>query len=241
MKNLRTLLTIASAVAVTGLASSCKHMECTTGSGKQATEKRTVVDFNKIEIAGGFEVTLVQDSSSAVTITADDNILKSIKTSVDGGKLRIYTKENFCSTGQTTVVIGFRNLEDLNVSGGVEIASRGHINVKDISFNLSGATKLDLDMNAGRVSTDASGSTEIKLKGQATSHAISTSGNSELTALDFVVSKYDIETSGNSEAKINVLRELNVHTSGASDIEYRGNPTKVNNDESGASSIKKVN
>jgi hypothetical protein len=67
------------------------------------------------------------------------------------------------------------------------------------------------------------------------------SGSGDIDALDFVVGKYNIETSGASHCKINVLKDLSVHTSGASEIEYRGSPSNVSSDKSGASSITKIN
>jgi hypothetical protein len=95
-------------------------------------------------------------------------------------------------------------------------------------------------MNAANVRTTSSGASEIFLKGQASSHEVDLSGSSEINALDFVVGKYRIESSGSANSKINVLNELEVKSSGSSDVEYRGNPSKLSNDDSGASSIRKI-
>lgn len=62
----------------------------------------------------------------------------------------------------------------------------------------------------------------------------------KINAFDFVVGEYTIRSSGASHCKINVLKTLNVHSSGASEIKYKGSPSTVNNDKSGASSIEKV-
>ncbi|HAL83013.1 MAG TPA: DUF2807 domain-containing protein, partial [Mucilaginibacter sp.] len=40
---------------------------------------------------------------------------------------------------------------------------------------------------------------------------------------------------------VNVLNSLSVHSSGASEVRYRGNPANVTNNKSGASSVEKVN
>jgi hypothetical protein len=90
------------------------------------------------------------------------------------------------------------------------------------------------------VRTQSSGASEIFLKGQASSHEVELSGSSSIDALDFVVGKYRIESSGASNSKINVLSDLRVKSSGASDVEYRGNPSNVSNDDSGASSVRKI-
>jgi hypothetical protein len=223
--------------------SSCRRFRCIKGTGSVRTETRKLGNFTKIDIAGGYKVTLKQDSSGSVAITTDDNLISHIETTVEGSTLNIHVKghRSICASGETTIVIGVKNIEKISASGTVDVTSVGRLNTKDLDFDLSGSTTINLDINAGKVHTDASGSTEIYLKGQATSHDMDLSGLSKVEALDFVVGKYKVGTSGASNCKINVLNELEVHTSGASEIEYRGNPPKVSNHQSGASSIKKIN
>ncbi len=195
-----------------------------------------------IDISGDFKVNIKQDStaSPSLTIDADDNLLKYIKTSVSSGKLRIYIRKNICNSGRMTVNVNMRNITDVAASGAVEINSVGKILTKDIHFNLTGATKLTMDLNAANVHTEGSGATKINLTGQASSHHVELTGAGRVNAFDFVVGDYNIENSGASKCQINVLNSLNVHTSGASKIQYRGNPKTINNDKSGASSIEKV-
>ncbi|MDB5111476.1 MAG: hypothetical protein JWR67_2590 [Mucilaginibacter sp.] len=238
-KTILNLLILISGVSII-LLSSCR-LHCVRGSGNPGTETRKISDFTKIDVSGEFRVNLKQDSSSSLTITADDNLLKYIKTTVSDGKLRIETKKNICSRGEMTVNIGIRNIKEMEASGAVEVTSDGKINTQDIHFKLSGATKLTMDLNAANVNTEGSGATKITLTGQASSHNIELSGVGKLNALDFVVGNYNISTSGASKCQINVLNSLNIHTSGASKIQYRGNPKDVNNDKSGASSVEKVN
>ena len=204
------------------------------------TENRKVTDFNRLEIAGGFKVKLVQDSSLKVSINADDNLMKYIETDVDGDKLTLKTTKNICSSGEITVVIGVRHLKDLEGSGAVDLSAAGPLNTGDIHFHFSGATKVNLELNAGTVNTEGTGSTEITLKGQAGAHNVEMTGSGNLDALDFVVGKYSIKTTGAAECKINVLNSLSVNTTGSSNIEYRGNPKDVDTKKTGASSVQKI-
>jgi len=215
-------------------------LTCVTGSGTKVSEDRKVDDFTSLKVSGNFKVVLVQDSSLNLHITTDDNLMKYIKTSVEGGKL-IVSNENVCPTGDQQLTIGVRNLNGIRISGAVEMASQGKINTGDMEMQLSGATKVTLDINAARLTTKGSGSTEINLKGQASTHDVDLSGSGNVNALDFIVGDYNISTSGSSDCSINVLRELNVHSSGSSSIKYRGTPTQINNSKSGSSSIEKVN
>ncbi len=130
-----------------------------------------------------------------------------------------------------TINIGVRNLEEVKASGGVEVESDGKITAHDLHFKLSGATKVTMDLTAANVTTRGSGETELNLKGQATSHDIDLSGSGTVNALDFVVGSCNIQTSGVGHSEVNVLNSLSVHSSGASEVKYRGNPSNVTNDK----------
>lgn len=220
--------------------SSCKT-SCTKGSGHVVSEKRKAADFTKLDVSGAYDVKLVQDSSLTISITADDNLLKQITTEVSGGKLKIKNNNNMCPSGQMEITIGVRNLDEIDQSGAVNFSTQGKLVTKDLSLNLSGASKLDMDLDAANVNTTGSGAIEVNLKGQATTHTMNISGGAKMHAFDFVVGNYDIETSGAGDFEINVLHELTVNSSGASDIKYKGNPTTINNKKSGVSTITKVN
>jgi len=239
MKKIHLALVIIAAVTLSGLPA-CRF-NCVHGSGHMVSDDRKVSDFSKISISGDYKVVLKQDSSMSLKITADDNLLKYIKTEVNGGRLHIYSKRNLCNNGQMTINIGIRNLEELKASGAVEVESDGNIHTQDLHFKLSGATKITMDLNAANVTTSSSGATELNLKGQATSHDIDLSGVGHVYAFDFVVGSCDIQTSGAGHCEVNVLNSLSVHSSGASEVRYRGNPSNVTNDKSGASSVEKVN
>jgi hypothetical protein len=234
-----TLLALFAGGALVGL-SSCL-INCVHGSGNRQVEDRKVGEFSRISISGGYHVVLKQDSSYSIKITADDNLLKYIKTNVTGNRLRIYSKRNFCNSGEILVNIGIKNLEELRASGAVEVEAEGKVHTQDLRFQLSGVTKITMDLNATNVSTSGSGATELFLKGQASSHNIDISGSGKVHAFDFVVGSCEIETSGVGESEVNVLNSLSVHSSGASGVKYKGNPSNVTNDKSGASSVEKVN
>ncbi|QKJ29849.1 DUF2807 domain-containing protein [Mucilaginibacter mali] len=238
MKTLKLKILLAGLACVTAF-SSCM-MNCVHGSGNQITESRKVADFTSIDISGGYDIVLKQDSSLSLKITADDNVMQYLRTEVNGDKLKINTKKNICAKKAISVVIGVRNLEEIKGAGAIEIKSDGKLNVKDLNIKLSGAGKVDLDLNANNLTTRGSGATELILKGQASSHNVNITGSGKLNAFDFVVGKYDLETTGASDCKINVLTDLNVHSTGAADIQYKGNPTNVNTSKTGAASIKKV-
>jgi hypothetical protein len=214
---------------------------CIKGSGNHVSENHKVSDFTRINISGGFKVILKQDSSLNVSVKTDDNLAKYVHVESDGDELKIYVKKKICASGEMELTIGVRNLKRLKGSGAINFISDGKINTKDLDIRLDGASNVDMDLTAANVSTRTAGASEISLKGQATSHHIEMTGNGTVHAFDFVVGKYEIRTTGASDCEINVLNDLSVNATGASDVKYKGSPTNVNTSKLGAATVTHVN
>lgn len=217
------------------------HKRSIKGSGHQITESHKVSEFDRIEVSGGYKVNVKQDSSFNVTITTDDNLMKYINTEVSGGQLHIYSKKRIYSRKGITVNVGVRQLTEFRAAGAVDLQSAGHLNIQDLRLNLSGVSKITLDLNADSITTQGSGATVMHLKGRAIAQRVHFSGMGRLFAYDCVTDNYDVHASGASECELNVLRSLTVNTSGASEISYKGTPGTLNIHKSGIASVKKVN
>jgi hypothetical protein len=215
------------------------NVDCTEGSGKQITESRTISDFDKIELNGAIKLEIIQDSTLGMQITADDNILSQLKTTVNGGVLEIGLEGNYCNTGEISIVVHSRNLKAIDVSGASEIISNTLISSDEFKLVLSGSSEISLNLSAGNLITKSSGSSTINLVGQARKHDVDMSGSTELNAFDFTVSEYILESSGASNCKINVLTSLITNTSGTSEIVYKGSPKDIKSDKTGVATIEK--
>ncbi|MBK0383434.1 DUF2807 domain-containing protein [Pedobacter sp. SD-b] len=223
------------------LAISACNSECIKGSGNQKTEERSIPEFSKIEFEGNIKLTLYQDDNTSMNITSDDNILKEIKTSVDGDVLKIKIKGNYCDLGPIEIVLHTKKINKIDASGSAEINSATAIKSDNFELDLSGNSNVNLELVTGRLDVQSSGSAAINLKGQARENNLEMSGSTQLEAFDLVVGDYNIKSSGSSDCKINVLNSLNVKSSGASNIQYKGNPKTVNNDKSGSSDLVHIN
>ncbi|SHN28592.1 head GIN domain-containing protein [Mucilaginibacter sp. OK098] len=235
-------LTILAVVAGITLASltSCR-MHCVRGSGNQITENRKVGDFKRLEVSDSFKVIIKQDSSTTINVTADDNLLKYIKTTVSDGKLRIYTRKNMCNSGEMIVKVPVRMLEGLASSDASEITADGKITAQDLYLKLSDGSRITLDLTAKQVTTHASDASELNLKGQGSSFNIELSDGSKIYAKDFVSGSSAVKASDGSYSELNILNSLNVRASDGSIIKYFGNPSSVHTNNSDGASVQKAN
>lgn len=223
------------------LLSSCNGFDCINGSGNQVTESRDIGTFTQVETSGSLKIVLSQDSTSSVRILANDNIQKEIQTRLSGNTLKIDIEGNFCDAGPVTIYLSSKDYQKIESSGSVEVLSEGKLNLNELDLELHGSSKVVLDLNVKSLRTSSSGSSEIVLKGQAGSHDLDMTGSSSVEALDFVVGQYQINSTGASKSRINVLNSLEVNSRGASEVEYKGKPSKIEKDNSGASVVRSIN
>jgi hypothetical protein len=104
----------------------------------------------------------------------------------------------------------------LKLSGGSEAS--GNIKMDNGSFDLSGASWLELEGSAGDISIDGSGGSEISLA-------------------DFPVTNAGISLSSGSSAIVSLNGRMDLDLSGASEVEYIGSPKLGSINMSGGSTV----
>ena len=246
------LVAIMSALAVT---SGCAVV---TGSGKNVTLDWDYTDFNRIEVGYAFDVEVTRADSYLVRITIDDNLQDYLRVSKSGDTLRISLRQNYNYADITRrAVINLPDLYRLELSGASDAVVSGFSTSRDVDFDLSGASKMDLrnvkagdtefnlsgaskvtgSMEMDDAKFDLSGASSVKLVGSAQDIVINASGASDVTLPDFPAVNAEVELSGASDADINISGQLDVDLSGASDLKYTGNLRLGSIDITGCSSI----
>jgi hypothetical protein len=231
------------ALALTlGLAACDDDGERMRGSGNVAAEDMAFADFTSVEAGSAFDVEITQSDTFNVTIRVDDNILDLLDVSKAGDTLRIRLKGGTSVTNVTLeATITMPVLDGLNLSGASKANVSGFRSQNQLDIELSGASTLDGDLEAGNVDIEASGASRVTLEGSATELTIVGSGASNLDLADFVVDIADVSLSGASEATVHAQERIDpVDVSGASRLRYLGDPDLGDVSSSGASSVDKI-
>ncbi len=255
------LLTILVAALVTAGLVGC--LGAATGSGKLITEEMGFSGFTRVEVSHAFEVEISRSSSYSVSITADDNLFDHVEVFISDETLKIRLKPDRSYISATLEArITMPELRRLQLSG----ASRGTvsgfsssgfdfqgnfrielsgasslqmvgISATDARFDISGASRVSGNITAADAQFDISGASRVELEGSADDIIINVSGasNAELSA--FPVNNAFVNLSGASRATVNLDGRLDVDLSGASNLQYIGEPTMGEIDISGGSTI----
>lgn len=205
-------------------------------------------DFEHIKMAGFFKVNIQQGKTYKVVFSGSEEDLEKINADLDGDELDIsmsgkgwFEGWKWVSNGQQEaiqVLITTPNINSLTISGACEGSISGFNTESDITFEISGISKINANINVARVEAEVTGASTLTLNGNAKSAQFGVAGASGIKAYNFVVKEMEAEVSGASHAELNVTDELNAEANGASSISYKGSVQNVRAESSGASSVK---
>jgi hypothetical protein len=222
----------------------------------------SLVDHLDIHISGntlyiGMKFVLFSSSNLKITITMPQLINLSVTGACNG------TATGFDSNSNLEIYLSGASRLDANFKAGItkldiygDSRITGNLTAADTEIILSGASDLNMTMQTGNTVITASGSSDIRgslqaadcqfnlsgastcnISGAAGKTVIAASGASDFISSGFTVQTADVKLTGASDASIRVNGTMNVDISGASTLNYSGNPTIGKIDISGASKM----
>jgi len=217
MKTLATLIFLSISIVL----SSCgEHIK---GNGRIEERQQDLDHFNSIHLSGIFEVQLIEGDEQIEVIT-DENLHEHIHIALEDNDLVIDTKDKYLSAEKILLRIHYSELEAIDVSGAVSLASEGQFNSNHVSLDVSGACEGSLDVDVDDLDVEISGGGELTLAGNADFVRIRVSGAGEINALDLHVMEADFDITGAGEIEMTVENKLDVEVTGAGEVRYAGNP-----------------
>jgi hypothetical protein len=209
------------------------------GNGNMQTQDREVAGFKGLNVSGGFAVEVTQGNQESLRIEAEENLLPNIRTEVRGGVLHIYNKDGITTSKGMKAYITMRELNSVNISGGVKVTGKSSFRTDALKLNMSGASKVTMDVNTKELEADMSGASKIELTGKADVLDMDMSGASKVEAADFQAKRVKVEASGASKIKVYATEELDINASGATVVHYKGSPS-ISAETSSAARISKL-
>lgn len=229
---------------------------------------RKVANFNAISVSSAIDLYLTQSTTNKVAVSASsDEIRDHIITEVEGGVLIIRLGENGSwfnwkkwGNFKTKAYVSIKYIDAITASGASDIHIINKIESPKIRIKLSGASDMKGDISAGTIIYDLSGASDCKSSVDANTIAITGDGASKIELagrvddLSVVISGASdaklynlnskgaiLKSSGASYIQATVTEILKANSSGASSIDYKGNPSVKESNTSGASSIRHKN
>lgn len=181
----------------------------------------SVEAFEKIELHGQYEVTIVQGSSFKLKISATSDDHKLLRFKNKNKNLKISLKKKIVHDYPIEVKIVMPNLLGLSVHGTSPNSSISNFSGENLSIEIFGSCDLDLaKCNFAQL--------DMVLNGSGTINALASKAESSRTTI-----------SGSGTIKANVLKSLNAQIYGVGTIVYSGFP-KVSKQVHGMGTIKHI-
>ncbi|VAW10194.1 FIG00652355: hypothetical protein [hydrothermal vent metagenome] len=214
------------------------------GNGNMVTINRSVGDYDAIALSGWFDLDLVAGQEGEITLEGESNLLEYIKTEVKDGKLVIKTRKGINLKPSSwnegiRITVPVESVSSIALSGSGDIVGKTTIKVDNFKTAMSGSGDITLAIEADNVKASMSGSGDITLTGKTDNFDVNISGSGDIKAYELEANNVDATVSGSADIKVTAHKMLKARVSGSGDIQYRGNPTKVDTKTSGSGDISK--
>jgi len=212
------------ALSVSALAAERK----VTGSGRLITERRSASGFDRVAIAGSFEVELRQGSVEGVELTGDDNLLALVETRVEGTAgsrtLRIAPRPDVAlePSQPIRVRIDLQQLVALDLAGTAKAAATGlHVGKLAIAIGGSGGVTLAA-LDAERLALSLGGSGRAQADGRARSASLSIAGSGGVALAGLAVDDLSVNIAGSGSAEVQANQRLRISIAGSGRVKHTG-------------------
>ena len=232
-----------------------KQIKAYNSNSELLSREIEIDNFNKIDIGHAYEARIVPGNEYRVVAIGREKDLDRMDIKVVAGELVVKRGAQkvclFCYTKRVILEITAPSIIELEVSGASKVAASGFSGDR-FELILSGASSGDFDLVFNRFDIDVSGASDIRLNltysneidaeisgaseaeilGMVNNLRADISGASVLNSYYLEAINADIEVSGASRAEVNASKKLDIDSSGAGKVYYRGNPEIDSNEES---------
>jgi len=237
---MKKILTLA---LVLGLTTACNGQwgKRIKGNGQVVTQERSLGEYSGVSLSGWFDVELVSGREGEITLKGESNLLEHIVTEVKNGNLLIRVEKgyNLSSSARTGVqiTVPVESISQVNLSGSGDIICGFPLSSDAFEIRVSGSGDVQLPLEADRISVALSGSGDIGLSGTSRELSVSVSGSGDVNAFDLTAESVKVNVAGSADVEVTATQFLEARVSGSGDVEYRGNPKKVDAKSAGSGDI----
>jgi hypothetical protein len=190
----------------------------------------TVTDFDKVQVDGAFDVTLVTGRAPRAVASGDADALNALDVEVQGRLLKI--RRNLSAwggypgarTGAVTIALATHDLRNASVRGAGRLAI-DRVEAMRFEVSLFGGGKIEIgDVSADRFDLGLVGSGKIKLAGRVKSFRGTVEGAADLEAGALIADDAQVNAGSAGTVTLSVRRAATVNATGAGDVEILGTP-----------------
>ncbi|GAB3997747.1 hypothetical protein GCM10028807_43560 [Spirosoma daeguense] len=204
---------------------------------------RSVSGFTGVSVSSGIDLYLTQGNSEKLTLDVKGVDEDRVRSEVKNGVLKLYIERkgfsgwNLGRSNYVKAYLTFKQLTNLQASGGADVFGQGKLSFNDLNLDASGGADVKLDLKADELNVSASGGADAVIQGTARMLNANGSGGADLDARNLLTEVCNANSSGGSDVYVNASKELTMKASGGADIYYSGSAKILAKSKSGGADI----
>lgn len=237
-----TMSTLLAVVAMLPLAAQAERV---TGSGRTATEVRTLPAFQGVALSGSMDLLVRQGATQVVELQVDDKLLPFLETEVVGNganaRLHLRWKRGLSIHNLHTarVNVTVPQLTSLSASGSGDMTLEP-FETPALTIRISGSSDARLQkLRTADLQISISGSGDVVGAGSATRLRVDVAGSGDVNLRELPADEVSVSIAGSGDASVHANKALQVRIAGSGDVTYTGNAATVNSQVAGSGSVNK--
>lgn len=196
-------------------------------------------DFVKINVSSGVDVLFTFGEDLSLVVEADENLHEFITTEVKNGILYISSKKNILSAKAKRIHLSTLHINEIRTTSGAEVSSENTIITDELYLNATSGSNINLRVEVSNLSGETTSGADIKLIGKVNNFDVSATSGSDINAYDLEVDNCIAKVTSGADIKVQVIKKLDAKATSGGDIEYKGNPKIIEQDESSSGKVVK--
>jgi hypothetical protein len=194
---------------------------CATVAGPQQTQTRTIAAVGTVELSSSGDLVLTQGPAPSLRITAGENVIGHLTSSVHGDRLTLGSDGSLRVLGRVRydLVLPAARTVDLSGSGNVHVSAPNAL--QQLQLPGSGNVRVD-GLRSGELTVDLSGSGQVAVAGSVSRQQISISGSGRYSGGGLASQDAVVTIGGSGSADVSAERTLAASISGSGAITYTG-------------------
>jgi hypothetical protein len=208
-----------------------------------AIKKIEEKNFTRVEISHTFDFKIIRADSYDIKLDADEGFMKNIDVKKQKDTLVVRHSPHISWMFRLTkpkIVITMPTIKGLRLTGAVTGEVSGFKSKEDFSLSMDGASKVTINLEAGKAEFHVRGACSVDAEGAAETLIVDVNGACGLDMRDFTVNNAAIRLNGASNCTANITGRLDARLAGVSTLNLIGESTIGDIRTSGMSKISKI-
>ena len=197
------------------------------GSGRVSSERRSAAGFDRIAVAGRFELELRQGGAEGVELSGEDNLLSLVETRVegkDGATLRISPRRDIDLRPSLPIRIrvDLIRLTSVDLAGDATVRASG-LRTAKLALAIGGAGDIAISgLEAERLAVNVGGSGKLAIDGRSAEASLSIAGSGRVALPALAADEVSISIAGSGSAEVRAERTLKISIAGSGRVRHSG-------------------